>query len=63
LQTEVAFVLAQALRLVDDDDAVLFPFLDSSGRTGGDTGRPGAVVAGGGKPGNEHIREFAFFYG
>jgi hypothetical protein len=63
LQAEVALVFAQALSLLDDNNAVLFPFRDGSGGTGCDTGRLGAVIAGGGKPGDKYIREFAFFYG
>jgi hypothetical protein len=63
LQAEVALVSAQALFPVDDDNAVRFPFRDSTGRAGGNTGRLGAVIAGGGKPGDEHIGKLALFYG
>jgi hypothetical protein len=45
LQAEVTFVFAQALRLVDHYNALLFPFRNSAGGTGSDAGRLGAVIA------------------
>jgi len=53
LPAEVALVFAQALKLVDYDYAVIFPFADGFYRTGRDTGGLGAVVAGGGEEGNK----------
>jgi hypothetical protein len=63
LQAEVALVFAQALRLIDENNAVPFPFSNGSGGAGCDTGWLSAMVARGGKPSNKYIWEFAFFYG